>query len=466
MSALKTDYLVVGSGAMGMAFVDTLLSETDADIIMVDRFAKPGGHWNSAYPFVTLHQPSAYYGVPSNELSKGRRDQIGWNKGLADLATLPELMAYFDEVMTQRFLASGRVRYFPLCDYKGDGEFTHLLSGQTHKVEFMKFVDCTYLNTTVPSTHTPNFNVSEDVWFMPLNDLPELKRAPENYTIIGGGKTGIDAALWLLQNNVLADNIRWIVSRDAWLLNRKNTQSHPDFFFDTIGAQVGQFKAIAESSDPQDMFHRLEQEGYFVRIHPDVEPQMFHGATISEMELAQLRKINNVIRMGRVSAIRKDQIILDRGEIPTTEHTLHIDCSASALKNRAKTPPVFDGNTITPQTVRSYQPVFSASLAAFLDANYETEKEKNALAGVVPLPDSLHDYMRMTLAMMMNQQKWGQDKKLRAWMRDNRLDGFSKMATEFGERADEKLALLSQIGKYAMPAAMKLTQYLAATENT
>ena len=60
---LSTDYLVIGCGAMGMAFVDTLLDENPkADIIMIDRYAKPGGHWNMAYPFVTLHQPSAYYG--------------------------------------------------------------------------------------------------------------------------------------------------------------------------------------------------------------------------------------------------------------------------------------------------------------------------------------------------------------------------------------------------------------------
>ena len=33
---LKTDYLVIGSGLVGMAFVDTLLTETDAHII-IDR---------------------------------------------------------------------------------------------------------------------------------------------------------------------------------------------------------------------------------------------------------------------------------------------------------------------------------------------------------------------------------------------------------------------------------------------
>ena len=101
-TSIETDYLVVGSGAMGMAFVDTLLDELpDVDIIMVDRFAKAGGHWNSAYPFVTLHQPSAFYGVNSRELSQGKKDKIGLNKGLGDLATGTEVLAYFDAVMRQ-----------------------------------------------------------------------------------------------------------------------------------------------------------------------------------------------------------------------------------------------------------------------------------------------------------------------------------------------------------------------------
>lgn len=30
MQPIETDYLVIGAGAIGMAFVDTLLSDTDA----------------------------------------------------------------------------------------------------------------------------------------------------------------------------------------------------------------------------------------------------------------------------------------------------------------------------------------------------------------------------------------------------------------------------------------------------
>jgi cation diffusion facilitator CzcD-associated flavoprotein CzcO len=112
---LNTDYLIVGSGAVGMAFADTLLTETDAKIIIVDKHHKPGGHWNVAYPFVTLHQPSSFYGVSSRELSGGKLDEVGLNKGLSELASGAEVSAYFDNVMRQQFLPTGRVRYFPMC---------------------------------------------------------------------------------------------------------------------------------------------------------------------------------------------------------------------------------------------------------------------------------------------------------------------------------------------------------------
>jgi hypothetical protein len=34
---IDTDYLVVGAGASAMAFIDTLLSETSAQVVVVDR---------------------------------------------------------------------------------------------------------------------------------------------------------------------------------------------------------------------------------------------------------------------------------------------------------------------------------------------------------------------------------------------------------------------------------------------
>jgi len=367
--------------------------------------------------------------------------------------------------MRQRFLSSGRVRYFPLCNYKDGGRFEHKLGGEVFDVDYNKLVNCTYLNTTVPSTHKPNFKVEDGLRFMPLNDLPKINDRPDGYVVIGGGKTGIDACLWLLENNVSPDAITWIVSRDAWMLDRKNTQTEPEFFMDSIGAQANQFEAIAGAKSPEDMFDRLEACGYFLRLDPNVRPQMFHGATISQMELEQLRRIKNIVRKGHVAHITSDKITLMSGSIPTTPNTVHVDCSASAIKDYAGDIPVFDGDTITPQTVRSYQPVFSASFIAHVEATYETDKEKNTLCGVVPLPDTLTDYMRLTLAFMMNQQRWGQDKEIREWLQQNRLDGFSKLVANIDRNDPEKKAVLEKLSNNAMPAAMKLSRFLA-TEQT
>ena len=45
---IETDYLVVGAGASGLAFADSLLAEADVDMVLVDRRDRPGGHWRDA----------------------------------------------------------------------------------------------------------------------------------------------------------------------------------------------------------------------------------------------------------------------------------------------------------------------------------------------------------------------------------------------------------------------------------
>jgi L-2-hydroxyglutarate oxidase LhgO len=43
---LDTDYLILGAGAMSLAFADVILSEhPTARLVVVDRRDSPGGHW-------------------------------------------------------------------------------------------------------------------------------------------------------------------------------------------------------------------------------------------------------------------------------------------------------------------------------------------------------------------------------------------------------------------------------------
>ena len=83
---IETDHLVVGAGTAGLAFADALIADSDADVVLVDRRHQPGGHWNDAYPFVCLHQPSAFYGVNSRMLGGDSIDQAGPNAGMYERA--------------------------------------------------------------------------------------------------------------------------------------------------------------------------------------------------------------------------------------------------------------------------------------------------------------------------------------------------------------------------------------------
>jgi len=43
-STLTADYVIVGAGAVGMAVADTVVVETAAHVVILDRRAKAGGH--------------------------------------------------------------------------------------------------------------------------------------------------------------------------------------------------------------------------------------------------------------------------------------------------------------------------------------------------------------------------------------------------------------------------------------
>jgi len=150
---------------------------------------------------------------------------------------------------------------------------------------------------------------------------------------------------------------------------------------------------------------------------------------------------------------------LAQGTLATSPDHVHVDCSASAVQNK-NTTAVFKNDRITLQTVRAYQPTFSASLIAHLESLGGTDADKNSKAGVVPLPDTLDDFVRMQAANMMNQAIWSQDKALQGWIRANRLDGFSGLIRSADMDDPEVVAILTKLRKNAMPAAMKLQSFL------
>jgi NAD(P)-binding Rossmann-like domain len=469
-SSFETDYLIIGSGAAGLAFADTLLAETDAHITIVDRHGKPGGHWNDAYPFVTLHQPSAFYGVNSLELGSGLKDRVGLNKGLQELASGPEVSGYFERVMNQRLLPSGRVRYHPLCNHLGEGCFESLLSGvRTQVTVRRKLVDATYFSPEVPATHAPRFAIDAGVRLVPPNALPGLwhqvqqlqgGRPPRRFVVLGAGKTAMDTCLWLQQSGADTDTIQWVVPRDSWLVNRVSTQNGPEFFFDAIGGQADQIEAFASATSLEDLFLRLEACGSMLRIDPERMPQMFHFATVSNEEVAVLRRIRHVIRLGRVQALHEGEMVLAQGRVPVVPDTLFIDCTASAVREKPVRP-VFQVNVVVPQLLRAPLISFSAAFTAYVEAHYDDETHKNRLCTPVPFTYTLAAYPRTMLVNMSNQFQWAQDKPLRDWMRTSRLDGFGKLMAGANRNDADQMAVLTRLKEHAPAAVANLSRLVA-----
>ena len=464
MAELQCDYLVVGAGAVGMSFVDTLLDECDASVVMVDKQHLPGGHWNDAYPFVRLHQPSHFYGVRSTELGSRRVDQTGSNAGYYELATGNEVQSYFERVMRERFLPSGRVQYFPMSEYVGDNQFRNQLSGEVSSVQVAKRrVDSRYFEPSVPSRHQKNYAVSSDVLCVAPNRLPHLAGQHANFCIIGAGKTAMDAAVWLLDNGADPDSVSWVCPRHSWMINREVTQASAEFFKETIGGFAAQMQALAEATSVEDLFARLESCGFMLRIDQGQQPEMFHYATISTGEVEQLRRIGNVIQQGRVASIDSDGLTMANGDmIPMSADTLYVDCSASAIQfKHGSDRPVYAEDVITIQPVRMPNPCLSASVSAFIECRYDDDAKRNQLATPIPLPDDPQGFMRSTLGNMMNQVAWSNEPELREFVTANRLDGFGAVIANADLSDPENAAILEQMQRFAQPAVANLWKLLS-----
>ncbi|MFJ9619463.1 NAD(P)-binding protein [Streptomyces noursei] len=425
-TALEVDYLIVGAGAMGMAFADTLVAETDATVAIVDRYDQPGGHWTVAYPFVRLHQPSAFYGVNSRELGSGAIDQDGWNAGLHELASASEILAYFDQVMRKTLLPTGRVSYFPKSFYDGPDpqrpdvqRFHSIVSGTSFEVTVKRrTVDATYMNVTVPAMVPPAYEVAPGVRLITPNQLPTLHDRPSHYTVVGAGKTGIDACLWLLGHGTDPSDITWIMPRDSWLLDRAHWQPG------NLGGEpdAARLKAVADAHTVQDLFTRLEASGLLLRLSPDIEPTAYRCATVARAELAQLRRIDDIVRHGRVKRIDENAVELDQTTLPAKPGTLYIDCTADGLERRPAVP-VFDHTRITLQAVVPCQQVFSAALTAHVEAAYTDEATKNTLCAPAQHPNSALDWIQFFTDIQERLRRWTADPALLEWLSACRLMG-------------------------------------------
>jgi hypothetical protein len=474
MRALETDYLVVGAGAMGMAFTDALIDHADAHVTLVDRRHAAGGHWQDAYPFVQLHQASVFYGVASTVLGTGAVQQQGPESGLQERARRSEIQTYYDDILHRRFVGSGRVTFLGGSEYHTDGTshlVTSRVSGETVRVDVRRrVVDATYLSPTIPATTPPPFRVADttdttDATDTPrvvaINELARLADAPSSYVIVGSGKTATDGIVWLLTNGVPPDRIVWVRPREPWMLNRAVVQPDPTV---ALGLAADTMAAAADAESLDELFLRLEAAGVMLRIDTDVVPTMAKTPTLAVWELDLLRTIDNVIRLGHIKYVTAGEIVLEGGVVALAPGSLVVHCAASGLQYPPLVP-LWGPDKIRLQTIRAGFPCFGAALAGYVEATRDDDRERNRLCPPNTLPDSLADWARMQVRGTLATRAFGAEPDIADWangcaLNPARIEAAQRddptvraAAARLADVADRGLTRMAELAPEPLPAA-------------
>ena len=353
-------------------------------------------------------------------------DETGPNAGFYERATASEICDYYNRVLEEQFLASGRVRFVPMSEYRGEDGDGHqvvsMLNGNRTTVKVRrKFVDATYVESEIPSRHTPSFEIDEGVRFMAPNGLVHLGEPASGFTVIGAGKTAVDTCCWLLDAGVAPDAIRWIKPRDAWVFNRALTQPLELLGSGYMRLQAEWVSAAAQAEDATDFAHRLEASGVFLRFDEAQEPTMFRGSTMSKRELDQGRQIENVVRLGRVRRISATEVTLDEGSLPTDPGQVYVDCTACGV--RATVPrPLFEDARINLEYVTIGVIPWSASVVGYVEATRDDTAEKNRLCPPVVFSGWSADLLELARAGMAGLLARGADADFAEWSDRARLN--------------------------------------------
>lgn len=432
---LDTDHLVIGAGAMGMAFTDALVDHADVHVTLVDRRPAPGGHWLDAYPFVRLHQASQFYGVASTVLGTGAVQTEGPEAGLHERASLAEITTYYEDVLRQRLLPSGRVAFLGGSEHRVEGGrhvVTTLASGEQVEVRVRRrVVDATYLAPTIPATTPPPFAVADGVAVVPVGRLREAADGATDRVIVGSGKTATDAIVWLLGVGVDPGRITWVRPRDPWMLDRAVVQPDPAIF---LGLAADTMAAAADATSLDDLFLRLEAAGVMLRIDPDVVPTMAKTPTLARWELDLLRSVERVVRLGHVRSVAPGEVVLDGGAVPIAPGALVVHCAASGLAYPPMRP-IWEPDAIRLQTVRAGFPCFCAALIGYVEATRDDDRARNRICPPNLYGDSLAEWAVMQVQGSANSAAFGAEPDVASWANGVALNPSRLDAAQAGDPA-------------------------------
>ena len=292
--SLETDYLVVGAGAMGMAFTDALIDHADVHVILVDRRHAPAGTgWTRIHSSSSIrHRCSTAWRRPCS--GPGASSRAGPESGLHERARQPEIQAYYDDVLHRRLLGSGS-RHLPRGVRAPRGGF--LPSGHLPAYRARPSRSRCDGGSSTPPISSPT-----DPGDHPAAVRGRRRRPRDRRSTSSCGRCGMPTELRdrrVRQDGhrrhrvVVANGVRRTASSGSarvnpWMLNRAVVQPDPAV---ALGLAADTMAAAAAAESLDDVFLRLEAADAMLRI--DRGRHAHHGQDphLGTWELELLRTV-------------------------------------------------------------------------------------------------------------------------------------------------------------------------------
>ena len=151
-----------------------------------------------------------------------------------------------------------------------------------------------------------------------------------------------------------------------------------DKFFEggtVLPAFLAMLNALLRHDSVLGAFKELEASGYVGRLDQTIEPQLFKGALVSTAELRMLHTVQNVVRLGRITAVRADFLELEKGTLPLAPGTLLVDCASEGLGRGCRA----NYDVFAPAHIKlsAFNFSHSAALIGHVEATYADDATKN-----------------------------------------------------------------------------------------
>ena len=403
------DYLIIGAGVTGLTFADMLLRETPAQIAIVDRYGRAGGAWNDAYAYAQLEHAPNQFGIPSFPISTFLSKQTNQSSGHPIFRNT--ILAYFETLMKDHILATGRVKYFPATEHLGHGR---IRARETDGVKSLKIdrkiVDATRNGRWSRYKHVPCLSFEKNVDVISPHALhshiQSTGKPYKRYCIIGAGGAGADTAYYLLSLGVSADKIVWVKPREAWFVDPSLTGPP---------AERHLVRQVEQATTREELFAILEASRYLSRTSKNIAPTMHHASVKPASAVEALAAIEHVVRKGHVKSISPIGLALEGGTEAMPPRTLYIDCSAGPSLRRAR-PMIFSEDHIIVQPCSIADPGFSASIIAAIELSRESTAAKNALCVPLARPDTPFDFLSGLQLSLANLYNWRTHPTVNQWL--------------------------------------------------